>query len=115
MMASGAIRKAAARMLIDPAHLRLDRMATGQLSLVLREGAAWSEFATFATEFLALCDGQVLSRADSPVERVWSVRIRGQDFWLAYDDWHGRYELDARSTAASAVAEDLAAELARGS
>jgi hypothetical protein len=89
---------------------RIERMASGNLTLILREGE-WEAFDTFADDFLRQVGGAVISRADSPVERVWSVRIRGEDFWLAFDDWHHHYELSARSERGNAIVTALAAEL----
>jgi hypothetical protein len=86
-------------------------MASGRLSLILREGAEWGGFEQFANGFLSSVGGEVVSRADSPVERVWTVRVRGETFWLAFDDWHGRTELSAQSVGGDAVLTALAAEL----
>jgi hypothetical protein len=100
---------------IHPDHVRLERMASGCLSLILREEADWSDFDAFAAELLALVDGQVLSRADSAVERVWTVRVRGQELWLAFDDWHHHFELSARDSDGDDILRALAAELGGGS
>jgi hypothetical protein len=97
--------------MIDPAHLHLETMASGHLTLVLREGAEWGEFGAFATGLMARLDGEVVSRADSPVERVWTVRVRGVDLWLAFDDWHHRYEFNSRDDAGDALLATLEAEL----
>jgi hypothetical protein len=84
-------------------HLRLERMASGHLALVLRERADWDGLDDLADELLRIVGGLITSRADSPVERVWTVRIGGEDFWLAFDDWQGRTELAARGARGDAI------------
>jgi|SRR5262245_34638419 len=92
---------------------RVERMVSGNLSLILREAAQWEEFDVFASEFLARFGGALLSRADSAVDRVWTVRIRGEDFWLAFDDLYSHYELSARTDRGDIVVVALAAQFGR--
>src|SRR5262245_39069672 len=88
---------------------RVERMVSGNLSLILLETAQWEEFDVFASEFLQRVGGALVSRADSAVDRVWTVRIRGEDFWLAFDDWHSHYELSARTDRGNTIVTTLAA------
>jgi hypothetical protein len=85
-------------------------MASGHLTLILREGGGWHGFEAFADAFLSPLGAAATSRADSPVDRVWTVHIRGEEFWLAFDDWHNRYELSARSAEGDAILTELAAQ-----
>ena len=82
-------------------------MASGHLTLVLRENAAWEEFGAFATGFLAEVGGMVLSRADAPVDRVWTVQIGSAEVWLAFDDLMARFEINARDEAGDACVRAL--------
>jgi hypothetical protein len=93
---------------IDPAHLRIEPMASGHLTLVLRENAVWEEFAAFAEAFLVEVGGMVVSRLDGPVDRVWTVRIGGAEIWLAFDDPTARFEINARDDAGDACVQALA-------
>jgi len=94
---------------IDPAQVRIERMASGHLTLVLREQACWEDFEAFANDFLATVGGSTESRVDSPVDRVWTVRIGGAEVWLAYEDLLARFEIDARDDAGDACVRTLAA------
>jgi hypothetical protein len=96
---------------IDPAHLRIEPMASGHLTLILRERADWADFETFANDFVTMTGGRILCRADSPVERVWDVTIRGANLWLAFDDYEGRFEINAKDATGDDVVRALAAEL----
>ena len=71
------IRQGKSGAMIDPAHLRIETMASGHLTLVLRENASWADFEIFAPQFLAAHGGTVVHKADSPVERVWTVKFGG--------------------------------------
>ena len=90
------------------AAVKLERMASGHLNLVLRERGDWAGFDAFANEFLSKVDGELICRVDSPVDRVWTVRIGGEEFWLAFDDWQACYELSSRSVLGDAIIESLA-------
>ena len=46
--------------MIDPTHLRIETMASGHLTLVLRENASWADFEIFAPQFLAAHGGTVV-------------------------------------------------------
>jgi hypothetical protein len=97
--------------MIDPAHLRIETMASGHLTLVLREDASWADFEIFAPQFLAAHGGVPIEKADSPVERVWTVTLDGAALWLAFDDYAARFELNARDAEGDAVLKALAARL----
>jgi hypothetical protein len=93
--------------MIDPKHLRIETMSSGNLTLVLRENADWYDFESFALKFLAAHGGKVVDRADSPVERVWNVTIGDATVWLAFDDYFARFEINAQDEAGDQVVREL--------
>jgi hypothetical protein len=99
----------ASKAIVDPAHVRIEQMASGHLTLVLREQAVWEDFEAFANGFLDAIGGATVSRVDSPVDRVWTVRIGGAEVWLAFEDLLARFEIDARDDAGDACVRTLAA------
>jgi hypothetical protein len=52
---------------------------------------------TYAAALLQLLEGTVVSRAYGPDQRVWTVIIGTQLFWLAYDDYPCEVSLDAQT------------------
>jgi hypothetical protein len=97
--------------MIDPAHLRIETMESGHLTLVLREDAAWTDFEIFAPQFLAAHGGILVDRADSPVERVWTVKFGDAEVWLAFDDLMARFEINSKDAAGDACVRRLAEKL----
>ena len=91
--------------LMDPPLecLQITRMASGDDALVLTERVGWEAFPAYAVAVLRLIDGAVVERVDGPVERVWIVKVNGQLFWLAYDDWPASVSLESQDHAASAL------------
>jgi Protein of unknown function (DUF3630) len=67
-------------------RLSIQEMASGELSLLLTDRVQWESFPDYATAILHLVGGSVVERADGPAERVWTVSIGGQLFWLACDE-----------------------------
>ena len=84
-------------------RLDIQAMASGDESLVLTERVGWESFPTYAEAILQLVEGTVVDRADGPDQRVWSVSIGAQSFWLAYDDYPLGVSLDPKTSAASAL------------
>jgi hypothetical protein len=82
---------------------RLDimEMASGDSSLLLSERVPWESFPTYAEAVVQLVGGSVVDRADSPVERVWTIDVGGRLFWLAYDELG--VSLDSKSEQANAL------------
>lgn len=94
-------------------RLEIRPMASGNGSLLLTEQVGWESFPAYAEALLRVLGGTVETRADGPVERIWTVRILGQPFWLAYDDYPAGVSLDARSGDASAILPSILATLLR--
>jgi len=67
--------------------LRLEAMASGDESILLSERVVWEEFPAYASALAGLVGGRIIDEADSAAERVWTVSIGGQRFFLAYDDY----------------------------
>ena len=80
-------------------QLVVQEMASGNASLVLTARVDWESFQVYSEAVLQLIDGRVVERVDSPVERVWTVTIGGELFWLAHDEVG--VSLDSQSREAS--------------
>ena len=76
-------------------------MASGDLSLVVTDRVGWALFGPYARAILWALGGRVVSRADTPVERVWQVNVDGRDYWLCFNDWGLGVSLDSQDGAAS--------------
>ena len=78
---------------------------------LLQEAAEWEEFDAFASESsFGKSAARCCRTPDSAVDRVWTVRILDEDFWLAFDNWRARhYELSARTDRGDTVVVALAA------
>jgi hypothetical protein len=85
---------------------KIQTMASGNLSLRLNDNVTWGAFPERATAFLSRVQGERLGRADSPVERVWTVRIQKQKFWLSCDDYSG-LSLESQTAECNSIIEDL--------
>ena len=80
-------------------RLVVQEMASGNASLALTERVDWESFQGYAEAVLQLIGGSVVERVDSPVERVWTVTVGGELFWLAHDEVG--VSLDSQSREAS--------------
>jgi uncharacterized protein DUF3630 len=86
-------------------------MASGNLSLLITEDVSWESFPEQAQNFVDRFAGQVIERIDTPVERMWTVRINGCEFWLVFDDFPLGLSLDAKSSAGNPVIRELCSAL----
>lgn len=66
--------------------LELEPMASGNSSLRLTRVLSWARFASYADNLVRVLGGEVVERADSPVERAWTAVIEGQRFSITFDD-----------------------------
>jgi hypothetical protein len=82
-------------------RLEIREMASGDSSLLLSERVAWESFPAYAEAVSRLIGGSVVDRADSPVERVWTIDVRGNLFWLAHDEIG--VSLDSKSGGSSSL------------
>lgn len=85
---------------------RLDTMASGDLNLSISQDISWEDFLGTAKSFLREVDGTLVHRTDTSFERVWEVMIRGQKFWLSWDD-NGGMSLDSTCTACNEVVKSI--------
>ena len=65
----------------------------------------------YAEALLQLLEGTVVSRAEGPDQRVWTVRIGTQLFWLAYEDVPTEVSLDPQNSDASALVRAIRQKL----
>jgi hypothetical protein len=91
--------------------LAFEPMASGHRSLRLTTAVSWESFADYAEEIVETLGGSVLDRVDSPVERVWTVRIDGAWFWLALDDFGLGVSLDARDAKGDTALDGIRSRL----
>ena len=91
--------------------LEIETMASGHRSLRLTRAVAWEEFAAYAESVLRTLNGSVLHKADSPVERVWSVKIDDGQYWLSFDDFGLGVSLDSCDAAADDQIERIRSKL----
>lgn len=82
-------------------------MASGKLSLLITQDVSWESFPDQAQRFVEQFQGEVLERIDTPVERMWVVRIKGQPFWLTFDDFPLGLSLDSQGSGCNVVVQEL--------
>jgi hypothetical protein len=70
-------------------RLAIEPMASGEDCLVLTERLPWEGFPAYAETVARVLHAEIPDRADTPVERVWSLTLRGRRYSLAYDDHTG--------------------------
>jgi hypothetical protein len=92
-------------------RLAIRPMASGNESLLLTERVGWESFPPYAEAILQLLEGAVVSRADGPDQRVWTVRIGTQLFWLAYEELTIEVSLDPQNSEASALVPTIRQKL----
>lgn len=86
-------------------RLVVQEMASGNASLALTERVDWESFPVYAEAVLQEIGGTVVERADGPMERVWTVTVGGELFWLAHDEIG--VSLDSQSREASLLIPEI--------
>jgi len=81
--------------------LRLEPMASGEQSLRLSSQVTWEAFPSYAHAVVAALGGMVEDRADSAPERMWTVKIQSERFWISFDDLALGVSLDPQNADAS--------------
>ena len=89
-------------------------MASGNLSLLITEDVSWESFPDQAQDFTDKVGGEVIERIDTPVERMWTVRIKGCEFWLSFEDFPLGMSLDSKSGSCNSVVRELYSVLVGG-
>lgn len=82
-------------------------MASGDLSLLITEHVSWESFPYQAQNFVERFGGNVIERIDTPVERMWTVKIKGCKFWLSFDDFPLGMSLDSKTSSCNPVIREL--------
>ena len=93
--------------------LSFESMASGARSLRLTRAVSWEAFPSYAEALARVLDGEILDRADSAAERVWSLAVDGGLFWLACDDFQLGISLEPREDRAAARIQGIRDELLR--
>lgn len=86
---------------------RIRTMASGNLSLLITEDVSWESFPDQAQSFIDRFGGKVIERIDTPVERMWTVTIKGCKFWLSFEDLPWGMSLDSKSSRCNSVVREL--------
>ena len=84
-------------------RLEIRTMASGDDSLLLSDRVDWDSFPAYAGEIVRLLGGAVVDRVDGPDQRLWTVSIANQLFWLTYEDSPPGVSLDPQNRDASAM------------
>jgi hypothetical protein len=74
--------------------LELEPMSSGHRSIRLTLSVAWDDFGSYAAALIRSLDAVLVHKADSPVERVWTISICGRRYWLSFDDFGLGVSLD---------------------
>ena len=85
----------------------IETMASGDPSLTITEDTAWEIFPEQAIDFVRRFGGTVLKRIDTPVERMWIVLIKGQPFYLTFEDFPLRMTLDPMNSSCASVIYEI--------
>ncbi len=85
--------------------LGISDTASGTFAIRLTNKVTPDEFAAYARRLLAVLEGKVEKKMDSPFERLWEVRIRQKPFWLACDE--AGVSLEPRDDEARTLVPDL--------
>jgi hypothetical protein len=89
-------------------------MASGNLSLLITEDVSWESFPDHAQRFVDRFAGEVVRRIDTPVERMWVVKVRSQIFWLTFEEFPPGLSLDSTDAACNPVIRALHEEMSSG-
>ncbi len=76
-------------------------MASGDDLLELTQRVSWYEFPRYAIGIIDILGGEIINKADTPVERVWDVCIRGERFWISFNDFGLGVSLDSQTPQSS--------------
>lgn len=91
--------------------LKLERMASGSLSIVLQEEASWELFDRDASKWIKQIGAKLINKADSVDERVWEIEYSGIAFWIAYDDFQSSITLEPKIKVPDFTIEQIANQI----
>lgn len=87
-------------------HITRDRQGRLELELTF-EMVGYNQFDLWAQEFLKRHGGIVIKKIDGPDARVFFVTIRGEQFWLIFDDFPLRTMLIAEMPTAEPLLREI--------
>lgn len=87
--------------------LKIEKTASGKLSLFLTEDVSWETFPKQAKEFLKLVGGIKLKSITGPDVRMWIVLIKYRPFFLVFDDLPWGMSLDPMKGSSDKVINQL--------
>jgi hypothetical protein len=91
---------------------KVERMASGNLSLAISDSVTWESFPQEARIFLKSVQGRPLLRLDTGAERNWLVLVGWRPFFLVLDDLG--MSLDSIAKIGNPIIISLQAEISGG-
>ncbi|PBQ01771.1 hypothetical protein CCL17_13510 [Pseudomonas congelans] len=87
--------------------VRIEKMHSGHSCLNLSAEIDWDNFPRYADSILGLLGGTVTSKSDAVDVRVWDVKIKGEAFFLAYEDFPSMISLESKNANGDALIEEF--------
>ncbi|MDU8456283.1 MULTISPECIES: DUF3630 family protein [Pseudomonas syringae group] len=94
-------------------ELAIEKMRSGNSCLNLSAEVDWEDFPRYADFVLGLLGGTVTSKSDAVDVRVWDVQIKGEAFFLSYEDFPSMVSLESKSAKGDALIEDFLSVLSQ--
>ncbi|EGH97738.1 MULTISPECIES: DUF3630 family protein [Pseudomonas syringae group] len=95
--------------------MAIEKMHSGHSCLSLSAEVDWEGFPRYAEIILGLLGGTVTSKSDAVDVRVWDVQIKGEAFFLAYEDFPSMVSLESKSAKGDALIEGFLSVLSQSS
>ena len=93
--------------------LKLTPMASGNQALLLSARITWEGFSVFAHALARLLRARIVERDDFVAERLWTLVIEGQRFWLVFDDYPLGVSLEPQDEVAGKLVPTIFEDLLR--
>lgn len=82
-------------------------MASGSLCLVLQEPISWEAFPEWAELWCRRLKATRIDEAEGIDERLWSVSVGGNLYWLVYDSWQAALTLEPQQAVPDETVREL--------
>ncbi|UZS72784.1 DUF3630 family protein [Pseudomonas syringae] len=88
-------------------QLIIEKMHSGHSCLNFSAEIDWDNFPRYADSILGLLEGTVTSKSDAVDVRVWDVKIKGEAFFLTYEDFPSMVSLESKNANGDALIEEF--------